>query len=347
MWHRPFGKGLLERGSGAQNLCIMKRASLLVWLWLAAGLCPVAFPASQSTANGIVAIVDDEVVTWKDVQQEAGLVIESKIGLFANRPAQLEKEIQKAQQEAVEILVERKLILQEFKRAGYNLPESLVDDRVRERLRERWGGDRAAMARDLQARGMTFERLRQQERERFIVAVMRSKNVSQELVMSPFRIEKYYADNIEKFKVGDQVKLRTIMINKPKSGSATSARNRAEEVLTKLNEGAPFAEMASVYSEDTFRSQGGSRGWVELEREHYVKELDEAIRALKPGQRSGVVEAETALWIVLLEDAKLNHTKTLPEVREEIEQTLLSQERARLEKQWIEKLKSKSFVRYF
>ena len=325
----------------------MKRALFVGWLGVVLGLAPIAWAATQAPANAIVAIVDDEVITWKDVQQETVLAIESKVGLFANRPAQLKKEIQKAQQEAVEILVERKLILQEFKRAGYNFPDSLIDNRVRERLRERWGGDRAAMARDLQAQGMTTERFRQQERERFIVAVMRSKNIFQEIVMSPFRIEKYYADNLEKYKVGNQVKLRTIMLNKPQSGSADTARKRAEEILTKLAEGASFAEMASVYSEDTFRSHGGSRGWVELEREHYVKELDEAIRALKPGQRSGVVDAGTAFWIILLEDTKLNHTKTLPEVREEIEQTLLSQERARLEKQWIDKLKAKSFVRYF
>lgn len=325
----------------------MKRALFVGWLGLVLGLLPTAWAASPSTANGIVAIVDDEVITWKDVQQEAGLAIESKIGLLANRPAQLEKEIQKAQQDAVEILVERKLILQDFKKAGYNLPESLVDDRVQERLRERWGGDRAAMARDLQARGMTLERLRRQERERFIVAVMRSRNISQEIVMSPFKIEKYYADNVEKFKVGDQVKLRTIMINQPTSGAAEAARKRADEILVKLSEGASFAEMAGVYSEDTFRSRGGSRGWVELQRESYVKELEVAIRALRPGQRSDVVEAGAAYWIILVEDAKLNHTKTLPEMRDEIEQTLLSQERARVEKQWIDKLKAKSFIRYF
>jgi peptidyl-prolyl cis-trans isomerase SurA len=325
----------------------MKRALFVGWLLLVLGLAPTASAAAQSPANAIVAIVDDEVITWKDVQQETALAIESKVGLFANRPAQLEKEIQKAQQEAVEILVERKLILQEFKRIGYNLPDSLIEDRVRERLRELYGGDRAAMARDLQAKGLTPERFRQQERERFIVAVMRSKNVFQEIVMSPFKIEKYYKDNLEKYKAGDQVKLRTIMLNKPKSGSSDAARKRAEEILTKLDEGASFAEMATVYSEDTFRSQGGSRGWVELEREHYVKELDEAIRALRPGQRSGVLEAGAAYWIILLEDTKLNHTKTLPEVRQEIEQTLLSQERARLDKQWIDKLKAKTFLRYF
>ena len=274
-------------------------------------------------------------------------MVELKIGLLANRRAELEREIQKAQQEAVQILVERKLILQEFKRVGYTLPESLVDDRIRDRLRDRWGGDRAAMARELEAAGMTRERFRQRERERLIVAIMRMRNVPQDLMVSPFKIEKYYADNIDKYKVGDQVRLRTIMINKPKQGSADAAKKRAEEILAKLSDGVRFADMASVYSEDSFRAQGGSRGWVELEREHYVQPLDEAIRALKPGEQRGPIETESAFWIILVEDTKLNHTRPLPEVRDEIEQTLLNQERARMEKQWIDKLKAKSFIRYY
>lgn len=323
----------------------MKR--LLLVFGLVLGWAGSGFAASQSSANGLVAIVDDEVITWKDVQQEAALTIESKFGIYGNRPAQLEKEVQKAQQEAIEILVERKLILHEFKKAGYNLPESIIDDRVRMRIRERWGGDRASMTRDLAARGMTYERLREQERERFIVAVMRSKNVSQEIIISPYKLEKFYAENLDKFKVGDQIKLRTIMINKPSTGSPELARQRAQEIVVKLDEGASFAEMAGVYSEDTFRSQGGDRGWVDLAREHYRAELEEAIRALQPGQRSGVVDGGTAYWVLLVEETKLNHTKTLPEVRNEIEQTLITQERARLEKQWIERLKEKSFIRYF
>jgi len=325
----------------------MKRALFVGWLSGAVVSLLSALAASQLPANSIVAIVDDEVITWSDVQQEVVPVLELKVRALANRPDQLDREIQKAEQDAVQILVERKLILKEFERAGFALPESLVDDRVRERLRERWGGDRALMARELRAAGMTLERFRQKERERFIVALMRMRNVSQEIMVSPFKIEKYYADHIEQYKVGDQVKLRTIMINKPRSGPADAARKLAQEILEKLRAGTSFAEMASVYSEDTFRAQGGSRGWVELEREHYVKELDEAIRGLKPGQQSDMVEAGEAFWIILLEEAKLNHTKTLPEVRDEIEQNLLGQERARIEKEWIDKLKAKSFIRYF
>ena len=50
---------------------------------------------------------------------------------------------------------------------------------------------------------------------------------------------------------------------------------------------------------------------------------------------------------MLVDDKKEAHTKPLTEVRDEIERELLGQERARLRRQWVERLKSKSFVRYF
>lgn len=303
--------------------------------------------ATPTTVDGIVAIVNDKAITRTEIDQEAALAVESKRGLLARRPEAIEKEIEKARLEALQLLVERQLILTEFTKVGYAVPENLVDEKVKVRLRERYGGDQAAMTRDLQNRGLTRERLRQMERERFIVSYMRSKNIAQEIIISPHKIEKYYADNLEKFKVGDQVKLRTIMVNKPPSGGPEAARRRIDEIHTKLAAGTSFTEMAAVYSEDAFRTQGGDRGWVDLAREHYHEELDRAIRALEPGQQSGVVETSTAFWIILLEDTRMNFTKTLPEVRAEIEATLATEERARIEKAWIDRLTAKSFVRYF
>ena len=41
------------------------------------------------------------------------------------------------------------------------------------------------------------------------------------------------------------------------------------------------------------------------------------------------------------------HVRPLNEVRDDIENTLRTQEQARIEKQWIESLKKKTFIRYF
>ena len=69
--------------------------------------------------------------------------------------------------------------------------------------------------------------------------------------------------------------------------------------------------------------------------------------SLKPRELSPVIDTPEACYILLVEEAKPAHVKTLGEVRDQIEKTLLDEERNRLEKQWIEKLRKKTFVRYF
>jgi hypothetical protein len=55
----------------------------------------------------------------------------------------------------------------------------------------------------------------------------------------------------------------------------------------------------------------------------------------------------TEIYLMLVEDKRPARFKTLTEVRERIESDLKAQEQTRLEKQWIAKLKKKTFVRVF
>lgn len=304
-----------------------------------------ALAASSEPVNGVVVIVNKEVITWKDVQQYIAPALEVLQRTYANQPAVLGKKIEEAQRDGTEQLVERKLILHEFKTAGYNLPESIIEDRVQARIRDRFG-DRHNATHSLNAQGVTYETFRQQVRDDFIITVMRSRNISQELIISPHKIEKYYAEKRDQFKVEDQVKVRLIELYQTPASPAGAAKRLADELLAKLNEGVPFAELASIHSEGSKRTQGGDWGWVD--RAVLRKEVSEVAFSLKPGQRSGVVQTpDGSCYIILVEDIRAHHTKTLSEVRDEIEKSLLVQEQTRLNRQWIDRLKAKTFVRYF
>ena len=44
---------------------------------------------------------------------------------------------------------------------------------------------------------------------------------------------------------------------------------------------------------------------------------------------------------------RANYSRPLAEVRDDIEKDLLIQEQARIQKKWIDRLKSKTFLRYY
>lgn len=299
--------------------------------------------AESQIADRIAVVVHDSLVTSQQVEDYTAPLIDDLRRQYRGDPQGYQKKLYELLNENTEILVQRELILHEFETAGYSLPDSVIDDYVQQRIRSRYG-NRATLTKSLQAEGITFEKFRKQIRDQFIVEQMRLKNVSDAVMISPHKIEVYYVTHTNDFKVEEQVKLRMIILNKS-SADPDQARKLADEILAKLNEGASFAEMASVYSQDSKRANGGAWDWVE--KSVLRKDLADVAFSLKPGEKSGVIDTPEACYLMLVEDKRPAHIKPLNDVREDIEKTLLAQERDRLQNQWNERLRKKTFVRYF
>lgn len=314
------------------------------WIVLVVLLAVGGTGARAELVNGIRAIVHDAVITYDEVNLTAAAAAQLLQRQYRNDPEGFRARMNEVMEDNLEQLLQRQLILRDFAQAGHNLPESIVDELVQERIRERFGGDRVKLAKTLQADGLTLEKFRQQIRDQFIVEILRARNVSQQVVLSPHKMERYYLENSDKFKAQDQVKLRMIVINKP-AGDTTTTRGLMEEIVAKVKEGAAFAEMASVYSQGSQRSQGGDWGWIE--RSTLRPELAEAAFALKAGELSPILELPDAFYLMQAEEVRPAHVRPLNEVRDEIERTLAIEERARMEKRYIEKLRAKTFVRHF
>lgn len=310
---------------------------------LLAGFCPRA-GAAPELVNGIVAIVGETVITEREARQfiePAIVALERQPGITRQAYNERAMEIYK---DGLNQLIERQLTLNDFKASGYSFPDSIIEDFVQERIRERYG-DRVKLIKTLEAQNMTYDQFRSDIRDQFIVEQMNLKNVASAVIISPFKIESYYKDHQEDFKLPDQVRLRMIELRKSDGGDPAAVRRMAREIEAKLAAGTKFAEMASLYSAGSQRREGGDLGWVN--RSVLRKEFADATVALKPGQRTGVIEVADACFILQMEEVKSAQIRPLSEVRDEIEKMLLNQERARLQKQYVERLKKKSFVRFF
>lgn len=316
---------------------------ILRQLLAASAIAIAALTVHGQPANSILAVVHDSVITRQEVDRTLVDVERELRRQHRNQPQVYYEKLAEARSESLEQLLERKLILHEFNTAGYVMPESVIDEFVQERLQSLAGGDRVTLMKTLQAQGLTYEKWRQRLRDEFIVNQMRLKNVQSELIISPYKIESYYVAHQADFKLADQVKLRMIVLNTPAGTDAAQSRKLAEEIVGKIKEGAAFSEMAAVYSQG--RTPGGDWGWIE--RKVLRPELADVAFALKPGEMSGVIETPDAFYLLLVEDKRTSHVRPLSEVRDEIERTMLTAERTRLQKQWIERLRKKTFVRYF
>lgn len=308
-------------------------------------LCSVLAARGQ-LVDGIKVVVDDSLVTHVDVDLDmlGRGAVESLRRQYAGQEEMFQKKLSEAENDSLERLLDRQLILHEFK--SLKVPETILDSEVDKEIQNEIQSrymDRMTLMKTLQAEGITYEAHRKQVRERIIISFLSHKNVSSEVIISPHKVEAFYLAHTNEFKVEDQVKLRMIVLTNSPTPDAPSPRKLADEICRKLKEGAGFGELAAVYSQMPQRRDKGE--W--MERAILRKEIADAAFKLKPGERSDVVETSDACYILLVEDIKSSHLKSLGEVRDQIEGTLKLEERSRLEKQWLAKLKKKTFVRYF
>jgi peptidyl-prolyl cis-trans isomerase SurA len=324
---------------------MMKKFCLLV---VVASLA-LGFAARADLVTGVSVVVEDQVITYGEVAEKVARTASGLVNIYGSDRAQFEAEIRRLHSQEVEDLVERKLILHEFYSAGYvtNALETFVENEVNRDIKRNYGGDRARLIETLKAEGRTLDMYRRDIRDGAIIYWMRTQNEdeSKKIIISPLKIEKFYKDNQEQFKVDDEVQLRMISISQAADGQPGSAKKLADEVLGKINGGVPFAEMATTYSSDSYKKKGGERGWVE--RKDLKEELAQAAFALKPGEHSGVVELPEGCYIMLVEDKRSAHVRALPEVRAEIEATLIGKAKSNLHERWIKRLKTKSFIQYY
>jgi len=139
-------------------------------------------------------------------------------------------------------------------------------------------------------------------------------------------IESFYRKNFSRYSIPEQRSARHILIKTSENDSVDTLaekRNRAEQVLELARTGEDFAELAKQYSEGPSGPGGGDLG--SFSRGRMVKSFDDAAFSLKEGEISDIVETQFGFHIIKLEKIEPPHTKTLEEVRGEIESEILAQ----------------------
>ncbi len=315
---------------------------------LALSLVPALRAQKAEIVDGVAAVVNRDVITISQVRELVGARERALRETYSG--TELADKVKEMRLSALKDLVDRQLILQEFKKMqekGANIPDYVIDDRVQTIIREEFGGDRSAFVRTLQAQGYTLTRFKEIEREKIIVQAMRQSKVDSNFVISPTQIQGYYNKNKTAYATPEQVRLRMIVIREGAGGDVPdvgSKKDLAQEIRQKVASGAEFDRMAQMYSEDESTQQvGGDWGWVE--RNTLNEKLTAVAFSLRPGEVSPVVEISGTYYIIMVEAKKNASVKPIGDVRDEIEKNLIQQERMKAQQRWLDSLRQKAYVK--
>jgi peptidyl-prolyl cis-trans isomerase SurA len=335
------------------------RRSLLLTLVAAAALntplvCCAAYAAEPQVVDGVAAVValggDDknpgktDVITYSEVRA----LVEPRERLLRSQytGAELQKKLDEARKAALQDLIDRQLILQAFAKDHYEVPDHFVEEQMHELIRQNFGGDRNTFIKTLQAQNYTLGEFKKMETERMIVQAMRSKNVKKDTIASPVKVEEYYKAHRDQFSSKEEIKLSLIMIpSHAADGQAAAQKAMAQEILQKLAHGADFGRLAQIYSEDSTRDRGGDWGWIE--RKTLAAPLEKVAFSLPAGKVSPIVSFGGNYYILKVEERRGGGTKSLDEVRGDIEKILLQQEAQALEERWLTSLRAKAYIKTY
>jgi len=327
----------------------MNRTAFFALMTLAVARCAFAQAQKAEVIDGVAAIVNNEVITISQVRELIGAREKSLREVYTGQD--LQNKVKEMRLAALKDLIDRQLILQEFKKMqekGANIPDYVIEDRVQTIIREEFGGDRGAFVRTLQAQGYTLTRFKEIEKDKIIVQAMRQSKVDSNFVISPTQIQAYYNKNKMAYATPEQVKLRMIVIREgggtgdvPDTGSK---KDLAKEIRDKIASGAEFDRMAQMYSEDESTQQvGGDWGWIE--RNTLNEQLTNVAFSLRPGEVSPVVNVSNTYYIIMVEAKKNAAVKPITDVRDEIEKNLIQQERLKTQNRWLDTLRAKAFIK--
>jgi peptidyl-prolyl cis-trans isomerase SurA len=319
--------------------------ALLVPGALAAPAASAASAAEAEVIDGVAAVVNGEVITFSQVQEVSGprerTLREQYTGV------ELVEKIKEARLAALNDLIDRQLILEEFKKKKFTIPEYVIEDQVQSIIREEFAGDRQAFLRTLNAQGFTINKFREIQRDKVIVGAMRQNNIKGTFSTTPQQVQAYYEANKPQFATPEQLKLRMIVLNADPldANSADSTRKMADEIRNKIKGGADFATMAKTYSMDGTAESGGD--WGMIDRKTLNQQLTDVAFGLSPGEVSQVVQIGDSFYILYCEDKKTPSFIPLPEVRDGIQKKLVEVQRQKATQKWIDSLREKAYIKIY
>ena len=109
---------------GLWKRCLLGTILLLMGSWRLIGqLAPAGIPV-----NGMAAVVNDHVITYQEIQLSARRAVEAAMRQGRFREDELRQKEQEILRDSLDQLIDRRLILDEFTKSGYSLPDSVVNE---------------------------------------------------------------------------------------------------------------------------------------------------------------------------------------------------------------------------
>ncbi|MEI6676751.1 MAG: SurA N-terminal domain-containing protein [Verrucomicrobiota bacterium] len=260
-------------------------------------------PAGPIEVNGIVAKVSGHVITKYEVSFMLAPIYAQLAAQFPRRGAEFERQFKAARDGIIQELIDRQIILDEFKTLGASIKDYLINEEVKRQIRELFNGDEVKFQQELRRSHLTMDGYRKMTKEKMIVQAMRANQFSDAPPPLPNEIQQEY-DEIKltlRDTTKDRISFKKIFIPRVDQENPTAPTEAqlslAEDLAKKLKQGGDFTALAKSHSRDAFAAQGGVQ--ENVSRPDLAPEFAAIIFGAKPDQLAGPLEDPNGFTLVI------------------------------------------------
>ncbi len=302
---------------------------------------------SAENLNAVRVIVNGEIITEFDIQTRAYEAF--RIAAQKYSESELESKKQEIIQNAIDELIDRKILVQEAKKLLVEKPEMAeaieknVDSFVKGAVDE--VGSLYKFYELANKQGVNPLQKRAELKDDLLIEEIMRENVYRKIIVTPKGIKRYYQDHIDEFSMESSMSFRHILIKFSSYNSDEEAKVAAEELLSKLKSGEEFDTLAKERSRGPHADKGGLWGFDEVKG--FRKDLVASISHLKEGEISPVIKSSLGYHIFKIEEIIQAQILSFMKVQDEIRNTLFREEFIKTKKEYLKKLRKSVVIKKY
>ena len=246
--------------------------------------------------------------------------------------------------EAVDLLIERSLILQWSRKNRISVSDEELDEIINSMIR-RNNTTTEEFERAMKARGQTMDSYRKLVREQVTISRAMSAALAEKVQATDEEIKEVYERDYPAKKT---FTLSHILLKLPEGSTEKEEEQKRAEALSLLDqirEGLPFAEAAGKYSDDsTSAPSGGSLGTYA--RGELLPTLEKAALTMEKGEVGGPSRSRLGFHLINLTDTGSTR-EPLSEVRDKISLSLRTEKEKTARRHWLKELRKETYIEIF
>jgi peptidyl-prolyl cis-trans isomerase SurA len=296
---------------------------------------------SESVVDRVICVVNSDAVTLYELDEaEAYALYEAKL-----QPPTGEERVA-FRDKVLAGIIEKRLQLQQAEREKLTVEDAEMRaeiDEIHKKLGAKTDAEFEAM---VKAQGLSVEGVKKRLREQLLVERIKRRKVSLRISVTEEDIDQYLNANREKLETGLSFEARHVLFL-PTAGAGEdgwqAARQRAEEVYTRVMGGDDFGELAREFSDDTATAKNGGRLGI-LKRGELAPDIEKAILRLSPGEHSSPFRSEVGYHLFELESKETLAGEQLGQARNQIRDILYKQKYDVRLNEWLVEIRGKAII---